>query len=168
MNFPGRKLPSPDTPQSPPPTGQKAKTKVFVSYSRKDMAFVDRLAAGLEANGVALLIDRTEIYAFEDWWKRIENLINEADTVIFVLSPEAIGSEVCKKEVDYALSLHKRFAPIVCQPITAEMKSIPASLADLNFIFFDDPEKFDASLAQAGRGPFHRHFLDQATYPIRP
>jgi tetratricopeptide (TPR) repeat protein len=149
MNFPGLKLPSPDAPATtPPPTEQAPKTKVFVSYSRKDMAFVDRLAAGLEANGIALLIDRTEIYAFEDWWKRIENLINEADTIIFVLSPEAIGSEVCKKEVDYALSLHKRFAPIVCQPITAEMKSIPASLADLNFIFFDDPEKFDASLAK--------------------
>lgn len=149
MNFPGLKLPSPDAPATtPPPTEQAAKTKVFVSYSRKDIAFVDRLAAGLEANGVALLIDRTEIYAFEDWWKRIENLINEADTIIFVLSPEAISSDVCKKEVDYALSLHKRFAPIVCQPITAEMKSIPASLADLNFIFFDDPEKFDASLAK--------------------
>lgn len=149
MNFPGLKLPSPDAPATtPPPTEQAVKTKVFVSYSRKDIAFVDRLAAGLEANGVALLIDRTEIYAFEDWWKRIENLINEADTIIFVLSPEAISSDVCKKEVDYALSLHKRFAPIVCQPITAEMKSIPASLADLNFIFFDDPEKFDASLAK--------------------
>jgi tetratricopeptide (TPR) repeat protein len=151
MNFPGLKLPapSPNAPaNTPPPNEQEAKTKVFVSYSRKDMVFVDRLAAGLEANAIALLIDRTEIYAFEDWWKRIENLVNEADTIIFVLSPEAIGSDVCKKEVDYALSLHKRFAPIVCRPITAEIKSIPASLADLNFIFFDDPEKFDASLAK--------------------
>ncbi len=151
MNFPRLNLPtlsSDALPNPPQPAEQETKTKVFVSYSRKDMAFVDRLAAGLEANGIVLLIDRTEIYAFEDWWKRIENLVTEADTIIFVLSPEAIASDVCKKEVDCALSLHKRFAPIVCRPITAEMKSIPAALADLNFIFFDDPEKFDASLAQ--------------------
>jgi len=28
------------------------------------------------------LVDRTEIYAFEDWWKRIEALIGQADTVV--------------------------------------------------------------------------------------
>ena len=27
------------------------------------------------------LIDRSEIYAFEDWWKRIEALISRADTI---------------------------------------------------------------------------------------
>ncbi len=51
------------------------KAKVFISYSRKDMAFADRLEAALKARGFEPLIDRTEIYAFEDWWKRIEALI---------------------------------------------------------------------------------------------
>ena len=45
------------------------KTKIFISYSRKDMAFADRLEAALKARGFEPLIDRTEIYAFEDWWK---------------------------------------------------------------------------------------------------
>jgi hypothetical protein len=51
------------------------KAKVFISYSRKDMAFADRLEAGLKARGFEPLIDRAEIYAFEDWWKRIQALI---------------------------------------------------------------------------------------------
>jgi TIR domain len=63
------------------------KARVFISYSRKDMAFADRLEAALKARGFEPLIDRTEIYAFEDWWKRIEALIGKADTVVFVLSP---------------------------------------------------------------------------------
>ena len=51
------------------------KAKVFISYSRKDMAFADRLEAALKARGFEPLIDRTDIYAFEEWWKRIEALI---------------------------------------------------------------------------------------------
>src|SRR5215468_5286581 len=93
----------------------QAKAKVFISYSRKDMAFADRLEAALKARGVEPLIDRSEIYAFEDWWKRIQDLIAKADTVVFVISPDAVISDVCHKEVDFAASLNKRFAPVVCR-----------------------------------------------------
>jgi hypothetical protein len=40
--------------------------KIFISYSRSDMAFVDRLEPALVARGFAALIDRQQIYAFED------------------------------------------------------------------------------------------------------
>jgi hypothetical protein len=63
--------------------GKEVKSKVFISYSRKDMAFADRLEAALNARDFEVLIDREEIYAFEDWWKRIEALIGSADTVVF-------------------------------------------------------------------------------------
>jgi hypothetical protein len=85
-----------------------SKARIFISYSRKDMAFADKLEAALKARDFAPLIDRTEIYAFEDWWKRIEILISRADTVVFVLSPDAVTSDVALKEVAYAASLNKR------------------------------------------------------------
>ena len=91
----------------------EAKAKIFISYSRKDMAFADRLETALKARGFEPLIDRTEIYAFEDWWQRIEGLIGKADTVIFALSPDAVASDVCAKEIAHAALLNKRFAPIV-------------------------------------------------------
>jgi TIR domain len=65
------------------------KARVFISYSRRDMAFADRLDAALTARGFEPLIDRTDIYAFEEWWKRIEGLLVRADTVVFVLSPDS-------------------------------------------------------------------------------
>jgi hypothetical protein len=65
----------------------QSKAKVFISYSRKDIAFADRLEAALKARGFEPLIDRAEIYAFEEWWKRIEALIARADSVIFVPIP---------------------------------------------------------------------------------
>ena len=70
--------------------GHKSKAKVFISYSRKDIAFADRLDAALKARGFETLIDRTDIYAFEEWWKRVESLITRADTVVFVLTPDAV------------------------------------------------------------------------------
>jgi hypothetical protein len=91
------------------------KARVFISYSRKDMAFADRLDAALKARGFEPLIDREEIYAFEDWWKRLQALIIRADTVVFVISPDAVASREALKEVEYAASLNKRFAPIVCR-----------------------------------------------------
>ncbi len=124
--------------------GETPKTKVFISYSRKNMAFADRLEAALKERGFEPLIDRAEIYAFEDWWKRIQALIAQADTVIFVLSPDAVASEICVKEVAFADSLNKRFAPVVFQRVLDKL--VPEALSRLNFIFFDDDARFADSL----------------------
>jgi TIR domain len=131
-------------------TGQATKAKVFISYSRKDMAFADRLEAALKARGFSPAIDRSEIYAFEEWWKRIETLITQADTVVFVLSPDSVASEVALKELSFAASLNKRFAPIVCRRVGDRV--VPEALAKLNYIFFDNEARFEESadrLAQA-------------------
>jgi formylglycine-generating enzyme required for sulfatase activity len=129
------------------PEANQSRAKVFISYSRKDMAFADRLEAALKARGFDPLIDRTDIYAFEEWWKRIEALIGRADTVVFVLSPDAVRpNSVALKEVGYAASLNKRFAPVLFRLLEAE--SAPEELAKLNFIFFDDPTRFETSADQ--------------------
>src|SRR5215831_16182457 len=129
-----------------PRVEDRSKAKVFISYSRKDMVFAGRLEAALKARGFEPLIDRTDIYAFEKWWERIEALVTRADTVVFVLSPDSVASEVAMREVSFAASLNKRFAPIVCRHV--DNKAVPESLAKLNFIFFDDAVRFDESADQ--------------------
>src|SRR6516165_4484643 len=121
--------------------GRQPNAKVFISYSRKDAAFADRLDAALKARGFEPLIDRTDIYAFERWWERIEALIARADTVVFVISPDAVASEIALKEVAEASSRNKRFAPVVWRRV--DDKLIPEPLAKLNFIFFDDEAQFE-------------------------
>src|SRR5580658_9948169 len=125
-------------------SGTEAKAKVFISYSRSDMAFVDRLEPALIARGFEVMIDREQIYAFEDWWGRLQSLLNLADTVVFSLSPDWLSSKVCKQEIDYATSLSKRFAPIVCR--TIDPTAAPIELSRLNFIFFTDEAQFEESL----------------------
>jgi formylglycine-generating enzyme required for sulfatase activity len=124
--------------------GAGEKLKVFISYSRKDMVFADRLEAALKARGFEPLIDREEIYAFEDWWKRIQALITGADTIIFVLSPEAATSDICREEVEFAALLNKRFAPVVCKRV--DDNAVPAPLRRFNYIFCDDDAQFEARI----------------------
>jgi WD40 repeat protein/tetratricopeptide (TPR) repeat protein len=126
------------------PGADRLKARVFISYSRADIAFADRLEAGLKQRGFAPLIDRTEIYALEDWWKRIEALIVQADTIAFVLSPDAVTSSICQKEVSFAASLNKRLAPVVHRRVADS--AVPEALARLNFIFFDDDARFEDSM----------------------
>src|SRR5262249_42196307 len=61
----------------------------------------------------------------------------------FVISPEAVKSDVAGKEVAYAASLNKRFAPIVCRRVGNS--AVPEALRRLSFIFFDDLSPFGAS-----------------------
>ena len=112
------------------------KAKIFISYSRKDIAFAGRLEAALTARGIEPLIDRHAIEDLEDWRKRIEALIVQADTIVFVLSPDAVASPECRKEVDFAASLNKRFAPVVCR--TVADAAVPDALARIHRIDFVD------------------------------
>src|SRR5262249_48321620 len=119
------------------PVGERdveTKTRVFISYSRKDMAFADKLEAALRARGFEVLIDRQDIYAFEEWWRRIEALIGGADAVVFVLSPEAVKSDVAVKEVADAASLNKGRAPGLYR--RGENSALPEGPRRAQFLFF--------------------------------
>jgi formylglycine-generating enzyme required for sulfatase activity len=59
-----------------------------------------------------------------------------------VLSPDAVKSHVALREIAYAASLDKRFAPIIYRRV--EDSAVPELLRRLNFIFFDNPTDFDA------------------------
>ncbi len=117
-----------------PPNGA-GKLKVFISYSRRDsLDFADQLAAALEAYGYEAVVDRHGIAGGEDWQKRLGALILAADTVVFVLSPESVGSDVCAWEVAETDRRAKRLLPVVARPLGSA--SVPQRLRDLNYIFF--------------------------------
>src|SRR5262245_41736588 len=115
--------------------GAGEKLKVFISYSRKDSAFADELVAGLEYGGFAPFLDRHDIAAGEDWEARLGGLIEQSDTVVFIVSPHAIKSDRCVWEVDKTLALSKRLLPVV--HISVPDNLIPEKLSRLQFVHFD-------------------------------
>src|SRR5215472_14530674 len=124
---------------SRPDSRDRGKLRVFISYSREDLDFADQLNLALDAYGFECFIDRQGISGGEDWKRRLGNLISEADTVVFVLSPASASSEICAWEVEEAKRLGKRILPVICKPL--EGASPPPHLRDLNYIYFHaDPK----------------------------
>jgi WD40 repeat protein len=122
---------------------------VFVSYSRRDAALVRRLSEGLEARGKDVWVDLNDIMPSAPWMAEIRAAIAEADSVVFVISPDSVASEVCQAELSQAVELNKRLVPIVARP--TPIADVPASLAALNFLDFSScstEEAFEDVLAQ--------------------
>jgi TIR domain len=115
--------------------GASEKLKVFISYSRSDSAaFVDELVMGLEDRGFAPILDRHDIKPGEPWETRLSGLIEQSDTVVFVVSPQAVKSERCDWEIDKTLALSKRLLPVIHKSVPDSQ--IPPKLSKLQFIPF--------------------------------
>lgn len=86
--------------------------KIFVSYSRTDKEYANRLADDLTARGFSVWIDK-RIEHGSDWFEEIEQAIYHADAIVVVMSPEAEHSEWCKKEILLAMREKKPLYPIL-------------------------------------------------------
>ena len=112
-------------------------TAVFISYSRIDLSVGEWLVTELQNRGYEAYLDKRDILPGEPWKERIAKLIEYADTILFLVSPASVASDICGWEVDEAERLSKRIIPVVVQPVLD--KSVPSVLSRLNFVFLDDP-----------------------------
>ena len=123
------------------------KLKVFISYSRRDSSdFADELLAGLELAGFAPFLDRHDIAPGEKWEERLGGLIAQADTIVFVVSPEAVRSERCQWEVDNGFAASKRVLPVIWKHVPES--DIPDQLRARQFVRFDAGSGFARQLGQ--------------------
>jgi hypothetical protein len=67
--------------------------------------------------GFTPILDRHDIKPGEPWEARLGGLIEQSDTVVFVVSPEAVKSERCDWEIDKTLALSKRLLPVIHKPL---------------------------------------------------
>jgi len=86
---------------------------LFISYSKKDIAFARHLRQRLEAQGFAVSIDEQILDPGERWWREIEKSITAADAVIVVMSPNSAASDWVERELLYAERLRKPIFPVL-------------------------------------------------------
>lgn len=111
--------------------------ETFISYSRKDLDFAQKLFKALKATGIDPWLDQEDIPAAAKWRQEVLVGIQFCHNFIYIISPTSVASEHCDAELDYALSLNKRIIPIVFRLA----QYIRPSLGELNWIFFDDFDK---------------------------
>ncbi len=125
---------------------------IFVSYSRKDIAFARILVQAMADRGLDAWIDWDDIPPSADWLAEVYQAIESADGFVFIISRASEQSEVCGKEIAHALANHKRLIPVVLDEI--DPQNLPPAVASLNWIFFHEPGDYAASferLAQAAQ-----------------
>jgi WD40 repeat protein len=127
----------------PPATGGE---DGFISYSRKDKVFVQKLHQALAEGQRDTWVDWEDIPRTADWWSEIEAGIEAANTFIFIISPDSVASEVCRREIAHAAKHHKRLVPIVHRDSPTE--AVPEVLARLNYVFCRDSDDFDQAFQE--------------------
>jgi WD40 repeat protein len=125
-------------------------TKVFISYSRKDKAFAEKLNIALQEIGLGSWIDWIDIPPTADWWDQIEKGIESADAFLFLLSPESVVSEVCGREINHAVKNGKRLIPLIARDVNSQ--DVNAALRKLNWIYFREQDNFETSLRKLEAG----------------
>jgi WD40 repeat protein len=118
-------------------------TKVFISYSRKDQSFAEKLNSSLQEIGLDSWIDWIDIPPTADWWDQIEKGIEAADAFLFLLSPDSITSKVCTDEINHAVKNGKRLVPLVAREVNSQ--DVHANLRKLNWIYFREQDDFEVS-----------------------
>jgi hypothetical protein len=68
---------------------------VFIAYARSDELEVGRLADRLRSRGIRVGRDIESISIGQLWENALKNLIDEADTIIFIISPRSMTSQWC-------------------------------------------------------------------------
>src|SRR6266498_3229669 len=115
---------------------------LFISYSRKDIEFAQKLTATFKSQDLDFWIDWEGIPPTVDWWKEIAKGIEEADVFLFLISPDSAKSKVCGQEIGHAAKNGKRLIPVVVRDIKADES--PAELKPLNWIFLRETDDFNA------------------------
>jgi len=116
-------------------------TSLFISYSRKDIDSARKLTEAFKDQGLDFWIDWEGIPPTVDWWREIEKGIEEADTFLFLISPDSAKSKYCRKEIEHAVLNGKRLIPVVVRDIHAE--DSPQKLSALNWIFLREQDDFN-------------------------
>ncbi|NET59648.1 MAG: TIR domain-containing protein [Symploca sp. SIO2E6] len=114
-------------------------TQVFLSYSQTDKTTMEDLRRSLMQECFTVWTNTTDIQTSEDFEDAINRGIEQADNLIFLLSPDSLTSKYCQQELNYALSLNKRIIPVLVRE--TDPKQIPDTLRSLQYIDLTDNVK---------------------------
>ena len=96
-------------------TNPMAKYDVFISYSRKDSEFAEKVCAVFDAYKkfykFEYFFDREEIKSANEYLERISEAISECNTMFFLASKNSYSSRFCSKELlfanEYNVTIHR-------------------------------------------------------------
>lgn len=105
---------------------------VYISYSHRDSAFVDKLSSDLQAAGIATWVDRAKLRAGEDWASDVQDAIANASALLVVISPDSASSSWIAREYRSALAAQLPVIPL----LLADTGRVPLDLSTIMWVDF--------------------------------
>jgi len=113
--------------------------KIFISYSHKDESFKNELVttlAALQRRGVVDTWQDGRIDPGDEWYKSIQNAMNECDLALLLVSPTYIASGFIQEEEQPKLlqrrkEMQLRVIPIIVRPCTWQSEPVLKDLQAL-------------------------------------
>lgn len=125
---------------------------VFLSYSRRDLDFAQKIVDALGKHELDIWIDWNSIPKGEDWEQEIYRGIEAADAFLFLISPDSIISKMCNKEIAHAVLNGKRILPIVLRDADLDNfldDAMKDEISKRNWIYCrEGRENFDTAIRQ--------------------
>ncbi|MEQ9370988.1 MAG: TIR domain-containing protein [Coleofasciculus chthonoplastes F3-SA18-01] len=114
-------------------------TQVFISYADEDRATMEKIRKSLRRKSITVWTNTTDIQTGEAFEEAIKRGIEQADNVVYLLSPDSVMSDFARRELESALSLNKRIIPVLVREIPPE--KVPSAVRDLHYIDLTDNVK---------------------------
>ena len=133
-----------------PDAASDDRLKVFLSYSRADMATADAMVVALERNGFEVIIDRRDLPYGEEWQAELGHFIATSDTVVWLVSPDSVRSKWCNWELGEVGRLSKRVVPVLVRAVSPD--ALPEALGKIHLLPAEgvyDPDGHEADLVAA-------------------
>lgn len=140
-------------------------TQVFLVAAAADQEASEPVRRRLMRAGLTVWSNKTDVQMGTDLQSSIARGIEEADNLIYLLSPAALSSPDCQAQLDYAVSLHKRIIPAMVQPI--DVSQLPDTLQTLQLIDLTQVAAKASAFereARSAEGELLRILQQEATY----
>jgi CHASE2 domain-containing sensor protein len=95
-------------------------TQVFLSYADEDRAFMHKVTRTLMREAMTVWTNKTDIKSGAEYGEVINRGIEQADNIVYLMSPASLKSLYCEKELTYARSLNKRIIPLLIEEVDSE------------------------------------------------
>ncbi len=100
--------------------------RLFVSYARVDKPYCIQIVDTLDVH--ESWYDQ-RLYAGQKWWQEILRRLDWCEGFVYLLSPDSVNSEYCRREFELAQNLGRFIFPVLIHEATP----IPESIRDLQY-----------------------------------
>lgn len=111
----------------------------FISYSRRDHVFVERLVANLQQAGIRIWRDTERIQPGQQWQRAIEDALENAVALLYVSSQQSRGSDWMGQELLAFFRAGRLVIPVIVDDAGEE--ALPSELQQFQWVSNSRPPR---------------------------